>query len=104
MAESLRLSSSTWQSCSPADIVWADLGNDLVIFHRPSGKTHFLNASSAFLLDEVLKDPASTDDIVSAFTTESADENDKAAVIVEMLLHLERLGLVRRHDGIGASP
>lgn len=103
MAEPLKPSSSTWQSCSPADIVWADLGNDLVIFHRPSGKTHFLNASSAFLLDEVLRNPVTFDEIVDAFTIDPGDGGEKTAVIGDMLLHLERLGLVRHCKASGDS-
>ena len=47
---------SVWRS-SAADCVWAIYGDDYVVFHRPSGKTHFLNAAGHRLLTEILDRP-----------------------------------------------
>jgi PqqD family protein of HPr-rel-A system len=92
------LNSSTWVSCDPSDLVWVDLDEQFAVFHRPSGKTHFLNASSAFILDDILRNPQIGGQVVDKFMTGSESESREqiASGILEMLLHMEELGLVVR--------
>jgi len=89
-----------WVGSAPANVVWQRLGSDYVAYHRPSGKTHFLNAASQFLVAELLEGPLDTDSIVQAFQQDgaSAADSDPAArsAIVELLDRLERLGLISR--------
>ena len=87
-----------WCACAPADIMWVALDNEYVAFHRPSGKTHFLNDASRVLLTEVLRVPRSFDVILNSFGTEVAGEDATAyrEQMKGMLDRLESLGLIER--------
>ena len=87
-----------WRSCSPDEITWAEFDNEFVAFHRPSGKTHFLNAASYALLNDLLNEPQSLSAVLEMFAAD--DTEDKVDGFVEqmkaMLTHLEALGLIVR--------
>lgn len=91
--------SPKWQCARPPnEILWAHFDDDYVAFHRPSGKTHFLNAASYLLICEVLTEARDLKAIVGEFV---ADEHDSdpaayASQMRAMLDHLENLGLVER--------
>jgi PqqD family protein of HPr-rel-A system len=87
-----------WRARSPDEIVWAHFDEDYVAFHRPSGKTHFLNAASHLLVCEILTDARDLDAIVSEFVADEHDGGPTAFVaqMRTMLDHLENLGLVER--------
>ena len=87
-----------WRARSPDEIVWAHFDEDYVAFHRPSGKTHFLNAASHLLICEILTEARDLDAIAGEFVMDE-DGGDPAAHIAQMrsmLDHLENLGLVER--------
>jgi PqqD family protein of HPr-rel-A system len=87
-----------WRTRSRHEIVWALFDEDYVAFHRPSGKTHFLNAASHLLICEILTEARDLDAIVGEFVTRE-DDGDPAAYADQMramLDHLENLGLVER--------
>jgi len=83
---------------SPDEIVWAHFDEDYVAFHRPSGKTHFLNAASHRLICEILTKAQDLDEIVGEFVVDENDRDPAAHVgkMRAMLDHLENLGLVER--------
>lgn len=88
----------SWRARSQDEFVWAHFDADYIAFHRPSGKTHFLNAASYRLIGEVLNEARNLDAIVAEFVTEE-DNRDLAAYVEQMkamLDHLESLGLVDR--------
>ena len=98
MAKRLNDAKAQWQSPRPEAIAWVDLGNDHIAFHRPSGKTHFLNASSKYLITELLCEPTNLAGIVEAFGV-AEDDSERLAKTDEMhfmLERLEQLGLVER--------
>lgn len=74
-----------WAAAPAAHFAWADWSDGHVLYHRPSGKTHFLNEAGAALLRELLADPG------EAF---AADES-----LHGLLLRFEALGLVERAPG-----
>ena len=91
---------TTWCAGPAADLVWAEFGDAHVVYHRPSGKTHFLNSATMRLLTRVLTSPHSA---ASAAERLAADEGALGsdaffAVVAESLRHLEHLGLVERRD------
>jgi len=100
MLTGMQVSSSlrSWRARSPHEIVWAHFDEDYVAFHRPSGKTHFLNASSYLLICEVLTEARDLDAIIGGFVTDENDSDPAAYVgkMRAMLDHLENLGLVER--------
>ena len=87
-----------WCSAAPDDIVWVGWGHDHIAYHRPSGKTHFLNASSKRLITELLCEPTNLAEVAEAFgvagaTSERLSQMDE---LHSMLDRLEQLGLVER--------
>lgn len=87
-----------WRSRPQDEIAWAEFDDDFVAFHRPSGKTHFLNAASYALLNDVLVEPKSLSEILEVFSPDESEENADAYVeqMTEMLTHIEALGLIER--------
>ena len=87
-----------WQSADQADLVWKQAGDDFLLFHRPSGKTHLFNAASHRLLTQVSAEPVSTDAIISAFEAPAGQSHADA----DLRAHWERL-LQRLHQTSIAS-
>ena len=87
-----------WRSRSPDEIVWAVFGDDYVAYHRPSGKTHFLNAASQLLIRDILSEPTTFSEIADEFASEATDVHADAYLeqMRAMLDRLEHLGLVER--------
>lgn len=87
-----------WQSCPADECIWVPLDDEFAVYHRPSGKTHFLNAASEALLNEILVEPRDLASIVEAFAMELAEDNRSAYSerMIAMLDRLQRLGLVER--------
>ena len=67
-----------------------------VLFHKPSGKTHFVNDATAHLLRTVLQVPRDLDGIVAQLAPDCPAEEYEtiSASIQEQLSRLEELGLV----------
>ena len=88
---------SLWRS-NAADCAWARYGDDHVVFHRPSGKTHLLNAAGYRLLTDILEKPshaaAIAAQLASAGGTESEGLDEEE--VFTMLVRFEYLGLVDR--------
>lgn len=87
-----------WQSVPPASLAWAGWDDDHAIYHRESGQTHFLNASAAALLREILVEPigaAEAAQRLAAGQHGGADERFFEEVRA-LILRLEELGLVVR--------
>ena len=90
-----------WRASKTDDLVWAAYEDDEhVVFHRPSGKTHFVNAVTATLLKVVLSSPTSASAAVQQLADAQgvAVEGEFAAAVNKSLHHLEYLGLVERCD------
>jgi len=78
--------------------MWADWDELSVIYHRPSGKTHFINATTAFLLEQGLDQPATVESAARA-VAQARDvpvDDELLADIDDTLLRLEELGLIER--------
>jgi len=88
----------TWRSCDTDDILWAQWGADFIAFHRPSGKTHLLNAASEALLTRILVETKTTTDVVRELASAETGEPEDGLVaeIEAMLIHLDELGLIAR--------
>lgn len=93
-----RSSDATWLAASGDDLLWAEWGGDHVVFHRPSGKTHLLNAASRHLLTSALTAPRGTDEVARVLAEADDAELDPqyVAEVEAMLDRFEQLGLVDR--------
>ena len=87
-----------WLGCADDNVVWLDFAPDFVAYHRPSGRTHFLNESSKALLTEILAEPKDLNTILAVFSPAVADSMVDTYVehMQAMLEHLEGLGLIER--------
>ena len=86
-----------WRSCPPDECIWLPLDDEFVVYHRPSGKTHFLNAASELLLNDVLVEPQDFDSVLEALGAQVPEQDAPAYSegMMDMLRRLEDLGLVR---------
>ena len=86
----------TWRVPDTDDILWVQWADDFVAFHRPSGRTHLLNAASEALLTRILVESKTTTEVVRELTSDGhgAFDDRLVAEIDALLTHLEELGLV----------
>lgn len=100
-------SPSQWRTAPREEFLWAEFKGEYVLFHRRSGQTHFLNAASATLLQQILIDATDLDAACRSFTTMPARgmndmmDGDEATPELRQYLRaildrFEELGLVRR--------
>jgi PqqD family protein of HPr-rel-A system len=91
-------SEAKWLAARSEDLLWAEWGGDHVAYHRPSGKTHLLNAASRHLLTSVLTKPLDTIEIARVLAAGDDAELDSQYVadIEAMLDRFDQLGLVDR--------
>ena len=87
-----------WKSAGAADCLWAGWDGSFVLFHRPSGRTHFVNAATALLLQRVLASPrdAASASLELAAAQHSEHSPDFLRHVEDLLVRLEDLGLVTR--------
>ena len=87
-----------WRARPGHDLVWSQLGDTYVAYHRPSGRTHFFNAATADLIEHVLGVPrtvrAAADEL--AAREEAAADAAFVAAVADTLARLAHLGLIER--------
>lgn len=87
-----------WRASPVEEIAWVQFDDEYVAYHRPSGKTHFLNAATHRLLTDLLVEPARLATVAAAFAAGSSASpvGDVEKELRATLSHLESLGLVAR--------
>lgn len=98
------MSATVWRA-TRSDYALAQWDEQVVVFHRPSGLTHFINASTSQLLADLSASPCDTDSLVDRFV---ADPNTQASPdvrdqILTLLFRLEELGLIERVAAANAA-
>ncbi len=88
--------SPKWRSSRQTDFVWCRWGDNFIAFHRPSGKTHYLNDASERLLTRILLVPMNAAEIAAEFADAGICSDQIVDEMILMLGHLEELGLVER--------
>lgn len=93
--------STRWRSADPQQLAWASWDGGHAVYHRPSGKTHFVNAATALLLERILIHPTGLEAacVALAGSQHGADagiDDRFMRDVVATLLRLEELGLVVR--------
>jgi PqqD family protein of HPr-rel-A system len=89
-----------WRAVPPDQTLWVGWDDGFVLFHRLSGKTHFLNAAGALLLTRVLQVAKDTPTAARALAQAQHAESDESFVghVEDLLRRLEELGLVERAE------
>jgi len=92
-----------WRAVAQSEFAWANEGEAPVLYHRRSGRTHFVNAATALLLQEILLEPKDAGEAAAALAAAQAaaeeaspEEADLPGQVQAILLRLEELGLVER--------
>lgn len=87
-----------WRASPVDDTAWVQFDDEYVAYHRPSGKTHFLNAATHRLLTDLLVEPARLATVAAAFAAGSSASpvGNVEKELRATLSHLESLGLVAR--------
>ena len=88
--------SQRWRNSKQDDLLWAEWDNEFIVYHKPSGKTHLVNALSRQLIAQILTTPLTTDEIARTLATELCIEcsEQHVANIAGLLDRLDELGLV----------
>lgn len=87
-----------WRAVPQSELDWAQWGGDFAVFHRSSGLTHFVNASTALLLKEILVEPQSAGSASRTLAARQgvAADDEFSRQVHGLLLRLAELGLVER--------
>jgi PqqD family protein of HPr-rel-A system len=88
----------SWRARPADEVRWLSLDDDYVLYHRGSGKTHFLNAASKHLLRDVLTVPRTAAEAAEALARHEGVVVEPAyvTVVARTLEQLDDLGLIDR--------
>ena len=91
-------SPSKWKVPDAAALIWECWGDEYVLFHANSGKTHFLNASGALILRLLSRQPYDVAELTVELGRHDARQVDDALIaqVRHLIGEFERLGLVSR--------
>jgi PqqD family protein of HPr-rel-A system len=89
--------SSVWVARDFDALLWAQWPDACTIFHRPSGKTHLLNPSSAWLLRRLAVGPLSAQAAALELAAQhgTAVSSEFCTEVERVLLRFGQLGLAR---------
>jgi PqqD family protein of HPr-rel-A system len=87
-----------WRAVPLEQVILTEWDGEYVAYHRPSGKTHFLNAPGVTLLSDILVYPSSLEKSTRSLAHSLGIEADAAFLehVKALLLRFEELGLVER--------
>lgn len=87
-----------WRAAGRESLLWARYDDEYVVYHRPSGKTHYVNMASALLLQSVLVEPKTAAVAAEQLGVEQSAAVDSEFVerVGQLLVRFEELGLVVR--------
>jgi PqqD family protein of HPr-rel-A system len=85
-----------WRATEASATLWAEWDGEYVAYHAPSGRTHLLNAASALLIREVLREPRSGIDAATELAGLQGTTADEEFVdsVASLLLRLDETGLI----------
>lgn len=87
-----------WVAASAADLRWCSWEGACAVYHRPSGKTHFVNDATRHLLEALLATPLPAAEVAGRLAREQGvDETEEfRAHVWGLLVRLEELALIER--------
>lgn len=85
-----------WQAARSDELIWSKWDETFVVYHRQSGKTHYLNSASERMLTATLAEPCDAQALAVAVSEPGLQEEEILFEMHDLLLHLEELGLVKR--------
>jgi PqqD family protein of HPr-rel-A system len=89
-----------WRAIPAGDLLWAAWDDHRIVFHRPSGITHFLNPASHYLIAEFFDEPRSlgevADEMLAVTEAPIPAPDGFRRQILSLLMRLEQIGLIQR--------
>jgi PqqD family protein of HPr-rel-A system len=87
-----------WVAAPAADLRWCSWDGACAVYHRPSGKTHFVNDATRRLLEDVLATPLTATDVPGRLAREQGVEETEEfrTHVWGLLVRLEELALIER--------
>lgn len=87
-----------WRAISGFTLNWQSWGNEHIIYNEGSGDTHLFNDLAALILNKLQEGAATVDDLLQflAASHNQDKEEDLQAQINELLLELDRVGVIER--------
>ena len=92
-----------WKVTDARSLLWEQWDNEYAVFHAPSGKTHFLNVSSALILQFLSRESSDVGRVAAEIEVRTGSPVDDSLMqqVQQALLRFEQLGLVTRVNGPG---
>jgi len=89
---------SAYTAAPTSDLCWEEWDDRYVLFHRASQKTHYLNQTSAIVLQCLAESPYTADALADALAEETGEplSDSLRGDIAKLLQRLEIQGLVVR--------
>ena len=102
----MKSEASSAYTARKADFCWEEWDDRYVLFHRASQKTHYLNETSAVVLQCVAESPYEADTLANTLAEESGEPLSEGLrrSISKLLQRLETQGLVVRITNPGPEP
>ena len=87
-----------WKSVPATDIAWVGWDGSYAGYHRPSGRTHFLNGSSYSLVTDFLRSAQDLDSVLDSIASgqEPQARESLRHEVLELLEQLEHVGLIEK--------
>ncbi|WP_163834865.1 HPr-rel-A system PqqD family peptide chaperone [Spartinivicinus ruber] len=86
---------ANWRLADLDQLLWADWGEDTIVFNGLSADTHLLNAMSLDVLLLLAKQPLSLDQLITSLANQWQQTSEQLAKPVSNLIHnLDCLGLI----------
>lgn len=87
-----------WSTVASDELLWCGWSGEYALYHRPSGKTHFVNEAARLLLSQLLREPRSLDEVVAGLARLQGLAPDEGLTghVAALLLRFEALGLIER--------
>ena len=97
---------AVWQLAPKNGDTWLHIDASHILFHFASGKTHFLNETSYFLLEQLGKKQASASELTHLSAEKSGEDVTEEMVrrIEEHLYRLNQLGLIEKERDNCSTP
>lgn len=90
-SESESASSRQWRAVDSDRYIVAGHNGEYAVYHRPSGKTHFLNEAGLALITEILAEPRTVESAARMLAGCNDDEDCEHEFIVTVAQTMSRL-------------
>ena len=87
-----------WQVNDPGSLMWEQWDGEYVVYHVPSGTTHFLNATGGLILHRLVEGDADARGLAEVISQETGVvvDGQLTAQVESILIRFSQLGLINQ--------